>query len=74
VSAKAAASRRTPKSGEMRRVWRKVRQRVLLSFFLLTIGCGGVRAQEAARLVHVFVALADNAHQGIVTVCVEAAD
>jgi hypothetical protein len=25
-----------------------------------------VRAQKVARLVHVFVALADNAHQGIV--------
>lgn len=27
-----------------------------------------MRAQNAARLVHVFVALADNAHQGIVPV------
>src|SRR5271157_1071779 len=47
---------------------RNVRHGILLSILILTIGCRGVRAQEAARLVHVFVALADNAHQGIVPV------
>ncbi len=49
-------------------MWRIVWQRVLLSFIFLTIGCGRTSAQGAARLVHVFVALADNAHQGIVPV------
>jgi hypothetical protein len=52
----------------MWRVWRNIWQRIFLGLILLTIGCGGVGAQEAARLVHVFVALADNAHQGIVPV------
>jgi len=37
---------------------------------LIILGCCGgiVQAQRPARLVHVFVALADNAHQGIVPV------
>ena len=38
--------------------------------FITAVMAGGVRvaAQERARIVHVFVALADNAHQGIVPV------
>jgi len=68
ASAPSFAGRAALQMGKMRRVWRHGWQQILLSFFLLTIGCGGMRAQEAARLVHVFVALADNAHQGIVPV------
>lgn len=39
-------------------------------FLFAALGISGVRvaAQEQARVVHVFVALADNAHQGIVPV------
>lgn len=47
---------------------RNARYRIFLSILILTSGCGEARAQKAARLVHVFVALADNAHQGIVPV------
>jgi hypothetical protein len=42
--------------------------RIFLGALILTTACGEVRAQKAARRVHVFVALADNAHQGIVPV------
>ncbi len=50
------------------RFLRSARLRVFLS--LISLGCcsGIVQAQRPARLVHVFVALADNAHQGIVPV------
>ena len=47
---------------------RNARRKIFLSILILTTNCGEVRAQKAARLVHVFVALADNAHQGIVPV------
>ena len=42
--------------------------RSFLSLIILGCSCGIARAQKAVRLVHVFVALADNAHQGIVPV------
>jgi hypothetical protein len=37
-------------------------------FLLVLASCAGIEAQEKPRLVHVFVALADNEHQGIVPV------
>lgn len=47
-----------------------LRRMPAILFFAATVMVGGVRvaAQEGARIVHVFVALADNAHQGIVPV------
>jgi hypothetical protein len=46
-------------------------RRLFVFSFILTIGCGSCTAslaQERLRTVHVFVALADNVHQGIVPV------
>ena len=40
----------------------------LLTFFITWIGSAAAIAQDKPRTVHVFVALADNAHQGIVPV------
>jgi len=42
--------------------------RLLLTCAVWLFGAVDVHAQERARVVHVFVALADNAHQGIVPV------
>lgn len=40
----------------------------LLTLFITSIGSAAAIAQDKPRTVHVFVALADNAHQGIVPV------
>jgi hypothetical protein len=50
---------------KMNRTISRVRALILACFFLLTGSC---LAQTSPRIVHVFVALADNQHQGIVPV------
>ncbi len=50
------------------RFLQSARRRIFLSLIILGCSSGIAQAQKPARLVHVFVALADNAHQGIVPV------
>lgn len=56
----------SPRSFQFPSLWRFAAALFLL--MAVIVSGGRVAAQERARAVHVFVALADNAHQGIVPV------
>src|SRR5215813_1892699 len=45
-----------------------LRMRLVIPFFALILLVGAAQSFAAPRTIHVFVALADNDHQGIVTI------